>query len=178
MEPSRKKAAQYMQHLHMQHIQHYSQKLGLLRWILFLWIGFVYLWATWWGGVIGEQVNIKNVLPFTLLMLLHLSLYVVSIFLPAKHQWYRFFYFAIQILLILLIGLVSYRLIVLGLYLSLSVEMASMLHKIRLSLLVGAACTLLFSFSLTMGLLYGWGFTSFTLTHIVLPYIIPLGLLI
>ena len=128
--------------------------------------------------MIGEQVNIKNVLPFTLLMLLHLSLYVVSIFLPAKHQWYRFLYFAIQILLILLIGLVSYRLIVLGLYLALSVEMASMLHKIRLSLLVGAACTLLFSFSLTMGLLYGWDFTSFTLTHIVLPYIIPLGLLI
>jgi len=50
--------------------------------------------------------------------------------------------------------------------------------KIRMALLVGVACLVLVSFSLSLGLLYGWDSMLIILTHIVLPYVLPFCLFV
>jgi NarL family two-component system sensor histidine kinase YdfH len=163
----------------MQHIQRSLQGVNPFRWTLLLWVGLVYLWGIQWGGVTEERVNPHAVFLFTLFMLLHFSLYGVGTFLPATFQWLRLLYFAVQVLLIFLIGLVSHHFILtLGLYLALMGEMASLLLKIRMTLLAGVVCLVLFSFSQNLALLYGWEYVRFLLAHIVLPYILPVCLLV
>ena len=138
----------------IEHIRELVWKISPFRWILLLWIGFVYLWGVLWGGGTSEQITPQGLILFTLLMLLHVSLYGVSSFTRAPSQRFRLLYFAIQALLIVLISLVAHRFTVtLGLYLALVVEIASSILEIRMVLLVGAACLLLFS--LNLHLLYG-----------------------
>jgi NarL family two-component system sensor histidine kinase YdfH len=164
----------------MQQIQQSLQKISLFRWLLFLWIGLIYLWAIRWGGVIKDQIASSDLFLFTLLMLLHLGLYGVSNFLPKTHQWYRLLYFAFQALLILLISRVSQRLgVPVGLYLALLTEMASTLLRIRMAPFLVAACLFLF-FSLNFELLRE--FIPIISLHIILLYIfffvIPVFLLV
>src|SRR5260370_4893727 len=133
----------------IQHLREHMRKIGPFRWILLLWIGFVDLGGVLWGGGMGEQIIPHALILFTLLMLLHVSLYGVSSFTRAPSQRFRLLYFAIQALLIVLISLVTHRFTVtLGLYLALVGEIASLLLEIRMVLLVGAACLLLFSMDL------------------------------
>jgi NarL family two-component system sensor histidine kinase YdfH len=151
----------------LQYIRAHARKIGPFRWILLLWIGFVYLWGVLWGGGMSEQITPHALILFTLLMLLHFSLYGVSSFTRAPSQRFRLLYFAIQALLIVLISLVAHRFTVtLGLYLALVGEIASLLLEIRMVLLVGAACLLLFS--LNLHLLYGG-----EPVHILSPYPVP-----
>jgi hypothetical protein len=115
----------------------------------------------------SEQITSHALILFTLLMLLHFSLYGVSSFTRAPSQRFRLLYFAIQALLIVLISLVAHRFTVtLGLYLALVGEIASLLLEIRMVLLVGAACLLLFS--LNLHLLYDG-----EPVHILSPYPVP-----
>src|SRR5258708_35085101 len=138
----------------IQHLREHVRKISPFRWLLLLWIGFVYLCGVLWGGGMSEQITPHALFLFTLLMLLHFSLYGVSSFTRAPSGQFRLLYFAIQALLIVLISLVAQRFTVtLGLYLALVGEIASLLLEIRVVLLVVAACLLLFS--LNIHLLYG-----------------------
>ena len=67
----------------LQYIRAHARKIGPFRWILLLWIGFVYLWGVLWGGGMSEQITPHALILFTLLMLLHFSLYGVSSFTRA-----------------------------------------------------------------------------------------------
>jgi NarL family two-component system sensor histidine kinase YdfH len=115
-------------------------------------------------------------------MLLHFSLYGVSSFTRAPSGQFRLLYFAIQALLIVLISLVAHRFTVtLGLYLALVGEIASLLLEIRVVLLVGAACLLLFS--LNLHLLYGGEPVPILAQHpvpfyIALLYVLPAFVLV
>ncbi len=166
----------------MQYIREHMRKIGPFRWILLLWIGFVYLWGVLWGGGMGEQITPHALILFTFLMLLHAGLYGVSSFTRAPSQRFRLLYFAIQALLIVLISLVTHRFTVtLGLYLALVGEIASLLLEIRMVLLVGAACLLLFS--LNLHLLYGREPVPILSQHLVpfymaLLYVLPAFVLV
>ena len=139
----------------LQYIREHVRKISPFRWLLLLWIGFVYLWGVLWRGGMSEQITPHAFFLFTLLLLLHFSLYVISSFWSTPSHWFRFFYFAIQALLIVLISLVVHRFtLTLGLYLALVGEIASLLLEIRMVLLVGAASLLLFG--LNLHLLYAW----------------------
>jgi NarL family two-component system sensor histidine kinase YdfH len=79
-------------------------------------------------------------------MLLHFSLYAVGSSAAADSFWRRVCYLAAQALLIVLIGVVADRFTVtLFLYLALVTEIASQVLSIRIVLLEGCACVLLFS---------------------------------
>src|SRR5437660_9294712 len=93
----------------LQHLREHARKISLFRWVLLLWISFVYLWGILWGGGMGEQITLPALILFTLLMLPHISLYGASGFWPTFSQRFRFLYFAIQALLIVLISLVTHR---------------------------------------------------------------------
>jgi NarL family two-component system sensor histidine kinase YdfH len=130
----------------------------------------------------SEQITPHALFLFTLLMLLHFSLYGVSSFTRAPSQRFRLLYFAIQALLIVLISLVAHRFTVtLGLYLALVGEIASLLLEIRMVLLIGAACLLLFS--LNLHLLYGGEPVPILSQHpvpfyIALLYVLPAFVLV
>ena len=166
----------------IQHIREHVLKISPFRWILLLWIGFVYLWEVLWGGVMSEQITSQGLVLFTLLMLLHFSLYGLSSFWSTPSHRFRFCYFAIQALLIVFISVVAHRFTVtLGLYLALVGEIASQLLEIRMVLLVGAACLLLFS--LNLHLLYGWEPVPIPSQHLVpfymaLLYVLPVFVLV
>ncbi len=166
----------------LQHIREHVRKISLFRWLLLLWIGFVYLWGVLWGGGMSEQITPHALILFTLLMLLHFSLYAVSSFTLSRSGRFRLLYVAIQALLIVLISLVAHRFTVtLGLYLALVGEIASLLLEIRLVLLVGAACLLLFS--LNLHLLYGGEPVPILSQHLVpfymaLLYVLPAFVLV
>lgn len=138
----------------LQHLQAYMRKISPFRWFLLLWIGLVYLWAVLWGGVLSEQISPQVLLLFTLLMLLHFSLYGINSLRSATTAWIRLFYLIIQVLLLILISAVAHRFTVtLFLYLALIGEIASQFLSIRMVLLEGLACLLLFS--LNFHFLYG-----------------------
>ncbi len=130
----------------------------------------------------SEQITPHALFLFTLLMLLQFSLYGVSSFTRAPSQRFRLLYFAIQALLIVLISLVAHRFTVtLGLYLALVGEIASLLLEIRMVLLIGAACLLLFS--LNLHLLYGGEPVPILSQHpvpfyIALLYVLPAFVLV
>ncbi len=156
----------------IQSIQARMRKVNPFQGLLLLWIGFVYLWGVLWGGEISEPIIPHVFFLFTLLMLLHFSLYGISSFRSAPSHWFRFSYFVIQTLLIILISLVAHRFTVtLFLYLALVGEIASSILKIRMALLVGAAC--LFLFALTLHLLYGWESVPILPQHPVPSYLAP-----
>jgi NarL family two-component system sensor histidine kinase YdfH len=167
----------------MQYLRQYVQKISLVRWILLLWIGVVYLWGIRWGGIIKEQVTPGSVLLFTLLMLLHVNLYGISSLLSTPSHWSRRLYMLGQALLVVLISLVAQRFTVTaGLYLALVGEMVSLPFTIPIALLVGATCLLLFSFNLVL-LYRGRDSIPILLRHLVsLPvaflYVVPLFLLV
>ncbi|BCL78824.1 sensor histidine kinase YdfH [Ktedonobacteria bacterium brp13] len=166
----------------LQHLQAHVRKISPFRWILLLWIGFIYLWGVLWGGVMSEQITPQVFLLFTLLMLLHFSLYGISSFRSTASAWFRVVYFAIQALLIVLISVVAHRFTVtLGLYLALVGEIASLLLELRMVLPVGAACLLLFS--LNLHLLYGGESVPILSPHPVpfymaLVYVLPAFVLV
>lgn len=166
----------------LQHIREHARKISLFRWILLLWISFVYLWGILWGGGMGEQITLSALILFTLLMLLHATLYGVSGFWPTLSQRFRLLYFAIQASLIVLISLVTHRFpVTLGLYLALVGEIASSILEIRLMLLIGAAILLLFG--LNFHLLYGEESVPVLSPHsvpfyIALLYVLPAFVLV
>jgi NarL family two-component system sensor histidine kinase YdfH len=166
----------------LRHIQQSFQKVSPSRWVLLAWIGFIYLWGILWGGGIKEQIGPPVVLLFTVLMVLHFSLYGVNSFRHFSSQRSRFLYFTVQTLLIVLITLVARRFTVtLGLYLALVGEITSMLLTTRITLLVGASCLLLFS--LNLDLLFGWEQVPILSGHLVplhmaLLYVLPAFLLV
>src|SRR5258708_2824476 len=166
----------------IQHLREHVRKISPFRWLLLLWIGFVYLWGVLWGGGMSEQITPHALFLFTLLMLLQFSLYGVSSFTRAPSQRFRLLYFAIQALLIVLISLVAHRFTVtLGLYLGVVGEIASLLLEIRMVLLIGAACLLLFS--LNLHLLYGGEPVPILSQHpvpfyIALLYVLPAFVLV
>src|SRR5258708_32274894 len=41
----------------LQYIQAHVRKISPFRWILLLWIGFVYLWGVLWAGGMSEQIT-------------------------------------------------------------------------------------------------------------------------
>ena len=90
----------------LQYIRAHVRKISPFRWLLLLWIGFVYLWGVMWGGGMSEQITPRGLILFTLLMLLHFSLYAVSGFTLSPSGRFRLLYFAIQALLIVLVSLV------------------------------------------------------------------------
>lgn len=166
----------------LQHLRKHARKISFFRWILLLWISLVYLWGILWGGDMGEQITLPALILFTLLMLLHASLYGVSGFWSTLSQRLRFLYFAIQALLIVLISLVTHRFpVTLGLYLALIGEIASAILEIRLVLLIGAAILLLFG--LNLHLLYGEESVPVLSPHpvpfyIALLYVLPAFVLV
>jgi NarL family two-component system sensor histidine kinase YdfH len=116
---------------------------------LLLGIALIYLWGSFAGGVLSEQVAPGALLLFTLLMLLHFSLYAVGGSAAADSFWRRVCYLPVQALLIVLISVVAHRFTVtLFLYLALVAEIASQVISIRIVLLEGFACVLLFSLNL------------------------------
>ncbi len=64
----------------LQYIREHVRKISPFRWLLLLWIGFVYLWGVLWRGGMSEQITPHAFFLFTLLLLLHFSLYVISSF--------------------------------------------------------------------------------------------------
>jgi NarL family two-component system sensor histidine kinase YdfH len=113
---------------------------------LLLGIALIYLWGAFAGGALNEQVAPGALLLFTLLMLLHFSLYAVGSSAAADSVWRRVCYLPVQALLIVLISVVAHRFTVtLFLYLALVAEIASQVISIRIVLLEGFACVLLFS---------------------------------
>jgi two-component system, NarL family, sensor histidine kinase YdfH len=117
-----------------------------LRRLLLLCIGLIYLWGAFAGGVVSEQVAPGALLPFTLLMLLHCGLYAVGSSAAADSVWRRACYLAVQALLIVLISVVAHRFTVtLLLYLALVAEIASQVLSVRIVVLQGFACVLLFT---------------------------------
>ena len=84
----------------LQYIREHVRKISPFRWLLLLWIGFVYLWGVLWRGGMSEQITPHALILFTLLMLLHIGLYGVSSFTLSPSGRFRLLYFAIQALLI------------------------------------------------------------------------------
>ncbi len=148
------------------------QKTSLFRWILFLWIGLVYLWGIQLGGVVREQISSDRIFLFTLLMLLHFSLYGISPFLTLKTARYKLLlYFLFQCLLIVCISMVAHRqTVTIGLYLALLGEMTGFLSKKYVAIALVTAC--LFLFTLNMAILYGWAYA-----RLMLLYVAPLSLI-
>lgn len=135
---------QFHHHLHA-HLRNMSP----FRWLLLLWIGLIYLWGAFWGGALNEQIAPSRFLLFTLLMVLHGSLYGISRSRAADSVWWRGCYLVIQALLIILIGAVAHGFTVtFFLYLALVGEIASQVLSIRMILLEGVACLFLFSLNL------------------------------
>ncbi len=169
-----------MQSLHS--LYAHVRNMSPLRWLLLLWIGLIYLWAVFWGGVLSEQIAPGVVWLFTFLMLLHLSLYGISSTQATTSTWVRLLYLVIQALLIVLISVVAHRFTVtLFLYLALVGEIASQFLSIRMALLEGLACLLLFSLNLHW--LYGGESVPLLSPHpvpfyMVLVYVLPAFVLV
>jgi hypothetical protein len=178
-----KQSTQSMPSVHLiERLRTRAQGISPFRWLLLLWIGCVYLWGILWGGVFKEQITSRAIFLFTLLILLHLILYGIGGFWPASSRGTRLLYFTVQVSLIIAISLIARRFTVtLGLYLALMGEIASLLLDIRVALLVGGACLLLFG--LNLGLLYGWRQVPILSQHLVplhmaLLYVLPAFVLI
>ncbi|GHO64073.1 sensor histidine kinase YdfH [Ktedonobacter sp. SOSP1-52] len=136
-----------MQLLH--HLHAHLRNLRPFRWLLLLWIGLIYVWGVFGEGILSEQTVPGRFLLFTLLMLLHWSLYGINRSRATDSVWWRGCYLAIQTLLIILISAVAYNFTVtFFLYLTLVGEIASQVLSIRMILLEGFACLLLFSMNL------------------------------
>ena len=119
------------------------------RWLLLLSVGLIYVWGAFWGGVLSEQIAAGGLVLFTLLMLLHFGLYAITSYRAADPFWWRVCYLAIQALLIVLISAVAHRFtITLFLYLALVGEIASQVVSVRIVLVEGLACVVLFSLNL------------------------------
>lgn len=169
-----------MQLLH--HLHAHLRNMHPFRWLLLLWIGLIYLWGTFWGGILSEQIAPSRFLLFTLLMLLHCSLYGINSSRAADSVWWRGCYLVIQALLIILICAMTYDFTVtFFLYLTLVGEIASQVLSIRMILLEGFACLLLFSLNLNR--IFGGAFVPLLALRsvpfsLVLTYALPAFVLV
>src|SRR6266566_1169903 len=98
----------------LQHIREHVRKISPFRWLLLLWIGFVYLWGVLWGGGMSEQITPHALILFTLLMLLHFSLYLHLLYggepVPILSQHLVPFYMALLYVLPAFVLVVVYAL--------------------------------------------------------------------
>jgi NarL family two-component system sensor histidine kinase YdfH len=156
---------------------------GASRWVLVLWTAVLYFWGVQWAGVMNARVPPGSVISFTILMTVHLGLYVAGTQAPSLPRRSQIAYLAAQALLVVLASLVSSGLLVaLGLYVALLAEMVALLSDTRLAPLAGAACLFLFTVNLT--LLSGSGTVPVFLAHrpvpvpVILAIVIPVFLVV